>query len=251
MEHCNLRCVGCSHFAPLAPVSEYPIEEYRSDIHRLSELFNRVEKVELLGGEPLLNEKLSEYIEILFDVFPETSCTLVTNGILLSQMNSKTIATLKRYDIGIRISVYPIMQKHISKAVSFIAERGLKLEDVFFCREFYKPLNGTKREPIYSYNNVDYQRCICTNLYRGKISVCPEVMFINRFNDAFDSEYPEDGIINIHETELDGRGLVQELKKQIPLCDYCNIPRITYGSYHEWKLCGQKIEQSDFVEYEC
>ena len=40
-DSCNLNCVGCFHFAPLAEENTYyPIEDFEKDIQRLSSLFH-------------------------------------------------------------------------------------------------------------------------------------------------------------------------------------------------------------------
>src|SRR5512145_1822333 len=54
-EHCNLRCCGCDHFAPLAEQEFADIGAFENDFARLSHLLNGdVEKIGLMGGEPLL-----------------------------------------------------------------------------------------------------------------------------------------------------------------------------------------------------
>jgi hypothetical protein len=55
-EHCNLRCIGCEHFSPLAKEEFLDIDSFKKDCIRLSELTNKdLEEMFLLGGEPLLN----------------------------------------------------------------------------------------------------------------------------------------------------------------------------------------------------
>ena len=69
-EHCNLSCRDCLHFSPLAKEEFLDIDEYRKDCARLSELFDsEVERLYLLGGEPLLHPNLVEIMKISREAF--------------------------------------------------------------------------------------------------------------------------------------------------------------------------------------
>lgn len=59
-EQCNLKCRGCDNFSCLVKENNfYDINVFRKDLLRLKELFeNHVERITLLGGEPLLNPEL-------------------------------------------------------------------------------------------------------------------------------------------------------------------------------------------------
>jgi hypothetical protein len=50
-EHCNLKCCGCDHFAPIAEQSFADISVFENDFARLSELLNgEAVKIGLMGG---------------------------------------------------------------------------------------------------------------------------------------------------------------------------------------------------------
>ena len=60
-DHCNLRCAGCLHFAPLAGERILDLEGYAYDLERLA----AIEGIEgyfgsivLMGGEPLLHPNI-------------------------------------------------------------------------------------------------------------------------------------------------------------------------------------------------
>ena len=81
--HCNLKCKGCSHFSNIAE-PEFPnFEQFQNDMQRLGELFRNIEKIRLLGGEPLLNPELPKYIECCRKIFPLCDMRVVTNGLLI------------------------------------------------------------------------------------------------------------------------------------------------------------------------
>lgn len=57
VDHCNLNCKGCGHCANLFNAPSFgDIDVYERDLKRLSELFEGVGLIRLLGGEPLLKE---------------------------------------------------------------------------------------------------------------------------------------------------------------------------------------------------
>ena len=66
-DECNLSCRGCFHFAPLVRGhAPYPIDEFESDMRRISAIFKgRFGWVHLLGGEPLLNKDVAQYLDIV------------------------------------------------------------------------------------------------------------------------------------------------------------------------------------------
>ena len=60
-DHCNLRCAGCLHFAPLAEERILDLEGHAYDLERLA----AIEGIEgyfgsivLMGGEPLLHPNI-------------------------------------------------------------------------------------------------------------------------------------------------------------------------------------------------
>ena len=58
-DHCNLKCKGCIHFSPLAEEKFLDTDIFQRDCQRIAELTdnNRLGKIRLMGGEPLLHHK--------------------------------------------------------------------------------------------------------------------------------------------------------------------------------------------------
>ena len=71
-DHCNLNCVGCNHFSPLADSFYLDITAYKQDCKRIWELTEgNVQEIVLLGGEPLLHPNLKEIFSISSKYFPK------------------------------------------------------------------------------------------------------------------------------------------------------------------------------------
>lgn len=89
---CNLNCAHCSHFTPLA--AHHPdvdIDRMIADIEKLGSIKNAdryIMQVDLLGGEPLLCDRLEELMDAIdknLDKKQHTVKFLISNGILLKQ----------------------------------------------------------------------------------------------------------------------------------------------------------------------
>ena len=210
-DKCNLKCASCLHFSPLTTEPFFYSEDvFESDIKRMSELFNCSE-IRLLGGEPLLHDKLKNLIDIVYKYFPKVKLLIMSNGILKDKLDE-----IKKYchEIGIKSDVKPS-----NYPLSNVLGDGSK-------NEFRFPninLNGN--------SNIEISRILCNNknyfsLYNGMLYICPVMRNFDKFNNFFklNIDIPEtDRAINIHthsssEVFLFIHGFNQGLK----VCRYCN-----------------------------
>ncbi|MDR0328557.1 MAG: hypothetical protein LBI05_09715 [Planctomycetaceae bacterium] len=71
VEHCNLKCQCCNHYAPIAEERFLDMETFEKDFERMSLLTGaNVEFIRLLGGEPLLHPNLLQFFPIARRLFP-------------------------------------------------------------------------------------------------------------------------------------------------------------------------------------
>ena len=64
-DHCNLRCAGCLHFAPLAEQRFLDLDEYARDLEQLAAvrgIAGYFDTIVLMGGEPLLHPRVAEVV---------------------------------------------------------------------------------------------------------------------------------------------------------------------------------------------
>lgn len=54
-DKCNLNCRGCTHFSPLFDDVGAVLENKMADIKQLKKIFSDILRIDVLGGEPLLN----------------------------------------------------------------------------------------------------------------------------------------------------------------------------------------------------
>src|SRR3990172_2333761 len=106
-DHCNLNCKGCDHFSPIAPKWYCDLEDHARDMRQLSRLFSNIEKIRLMGGEPLLHPEVNTFLAVTRKYFPRSDIRLVTNGVLLQKMSRNFWEACKENKIIIDISIYP------------------------------------------------------------------------------------------------------------------------------------------------
>ena len=86
-DKCNLNCRNCTHFSPLYDEIGVDFEKCIEDVRILRSKFSNIGRLDILGGEPLLNPDLDKYIIALKSLLPDTYLNIFTNGILSQNTN--------------------------------------------------------------------------------------------------------------------------------------------------------------------
>ncbi|MEG0109204.1 MAG: 4Fe-4S cluster-binding domain-containing protein, partial [Lachnospiraceae bacterium] len=109
VEHCNLNCQCCDNFSPIAEEKFVDYDALDLDFSRMAELSGGdIGTIELAGGEPLLHPKICEFVQMTRKYFKNTEIWIVTNGILLSNMQDAFWQCCAQYKAKIVITKYPI-----------------------------------------------------------------------------------------------------------------------------------------------
>lgn len=237
-DKCNLNCKGCTHFSPLYNDIGAIFEDKINDIRALKKLFPEIFRIDLLGGEPLLNPELKEYIVALRRELPKTFIQIYTNGLLIPQLSDEVLKVIKENNIGISISEYYPTHKMIDKIIRILDEYEIRYRIVAFDmkQKFNIPIS-TNPESVYP------KLCIsdgCITVDKGRISRCPTLMYIEKFNEYFGESLPTGGIYNIDEY-TNGETLLEDMKKVVPLCKHCIKKDIN------WSVCGREKHFEDFA----
>lgn len=248
-EHCNLNCVGCSHFSPLAPPGFPDLEEFARDFKRLAGLFvERTQQIRLLGGEPLLNPDINKFLLVARECFPLTEIMIITNGLLLPQMDETFWEVCRENHIVISPTYYPVnfdydAAAELAKAhdveYRYFAVKGIK-------ENFWKCVMDSQGLQDCGWN---YCRCTAANsciyLQHGRLYTCPTAPTAHYLNEAFGTQFhesPHDSI-DIYQAKS-AEEILEFLAKPIPFCRYCRqdiiIHDIPYGQskreLSEWTL---------------
>ncbi|HEX6969469.1 MAG TPA: radical SAM protein [Micromonosporaceae bacterium] len=100
--HCNMRCISCSHLAPLYRRSNVDPAALYDSLVTLADSYH-ASYVKILGGEPLLHPDLLGVIEAVRSSKISDSVLVCTNGTLLD----RAPAAFWRSVDAVEISVYP------------------------------------------------------------------------------------------------------------------------------------------------
>ena len=222
-DHCNLNCTGCGHFCNLVKNKVFlDIEQYKKDLYRMAEMFDNIHSFNLIGGEPLLHDKLHLIIQITREVFPKTKISILSNGLLYKQLSHETLSIIKAHNVIMRITLYNPMIKHKEEIINYFSSYGIKFYISKPVEKFIKyfSLEGNNDK------NKSFRKCIrarCTFLWNGYISPCELPSLIKYFNEHFNTEVNmEKSHFNIHDLSYDGFRLKKELFKPLEACRYCD-----------------------------
>ena len=227
-DYCNLNCKGCTHFSPIAPRKFISLEQYEKNLKHISAVVNDyIKDFFLIGGEPLLYPELTSIMEITRKYFPEGKISIFTNGLLLPKMSCDFWSAVKKFDIQLAITRYPI--KFDYDAVLALCNSLGVIYRVFGDRSlgdsFYRfGLDESKSQnPVISHFKCYNRGCISVTedkIYPCSISAC-SIYLNNTFGTNF-KHLPKDFI---YINELKDIEQIKRLRdKPVPFCRYCVNP---------------------------
>lgn len=236
MDACNLNCVGCTHFSPIFPMEKPNTKERLADLALLRKKISGIADLYIMGGEPLLNDEIEEYISEAKRQYPEAFLLLVTNGLLLPRCSDEFLDFLSSRNVCVSISEYAPTHRIIAKITDRLNSHNViyNIRPFEQKQKFNKPLSRSKTRERY---------CIspdCVNIWNKKIARCPTLMYITEFNRKFALDFPTDGIIDLT-SDISGVELKERLSAPVPLCDHCSRNEI------EWSVCKKDVTASDFA----
>jgi len=249
VEHCNLNCWGCDHYAPLAEESFLSIDEFERDLNRLAELANKgggISRIELLGGEPLLHPDIHKFTEITRKYFPQTRIEIFTNGILLVKQPDVFWENCRNNRIVIKVTKYPIK---INWDIIRSKTQAMNVKLVFSGdtetvtkTSYHIPFdtNGSQNSRINFLNCYHANDCI--ELYHGHLYTCTIIPHAKHFSKAFGKKLHEceTDSINIYDAH-DMREILEFLARPVLFCRYCNVLARSHG--YPWKQSKREIEE--------
>lgn len=258
VEHCNLNCKGCGHFAPLAKEEFLNLEEFKRDILRLSELTQgRLKQLVLLGGEPLLHPNCIDFCIEARKIFPNSIIRLVTNGLLLESQQKKIFENCSTYNILISSTKYPIDKINWANIEELLDKNNVKFE--FYQgsgdneKQFIKQItdiNGLQN-PKESFINCRHDDRSWFYLQHGFLYHCWVIPYSRHFEQYFNIKFERsknDGI-NIHDAK-DEQEILEFLSKPTEFCKYCK-PKES-KELNKWDYSKQSIsEWTDLSETQC
>lgn len=235
-DKCNLNCKNCTHFSPLFTEIGVDFDRCVDDVRLLKSKFSNIGRLDILGGEPLLNPSLDKYVSTFRELLPDTYLNIFTNGLLIPELADKVLETIKDCETTVTISEYPPVSKIIDKIVTRLSEVGVRYRITSFRGNFNVPIT-TSEKTVHPLKCIS-DGCVCVS--DGKLSRCPTLMYVYKFNEVFGTNLPEDGLIPLNDCPK-GEELLKLLRRDVPLCRYC----IECGT--QWSVCGKERRIDDFA----
>jgi MoaA/NifB/PqqE/SkfB family radical SAM enzyme len=247
-EHCNLNCIGCTHFSPLASPEFLSPETFERDLSRISVLTKggkHLYEFKMLGGEPLLHPEIEKFLEISRRYLPKARIQVTTNGILLPKMPETFWKACHSHKIHLSISHYPIkldkpeikrLALHHHVAVEY---NGSDAPD----RMLKMPLDPEGRaDPKTTWKNCMITWGCCVTLRDGRIYTCMMPAHIRFFNKYFNKhlDVTENDFIDIQKASSI-KEIINFLEKPFPFCRYCRPKDMQYGI--KWAISEKKITE--------
>lgn len=243
---CNLKCKGCMHFSNLAVDSNFPdLAEFEKDFKRLSELFSNIFIIRLMGGEPLLNQQLGKYIEIVRTYFPAAELRIASNGLLIPRQRAELWSAMRIYHAAIDVGPYlPTLDK-LEEILEVLDREGIPYGTISAARlKFRKSLtlNGGHNP---AETTVLCGSGHCHFLRNGKISKCPLPLLIGDFNSRYGTRLESKDIFDIYE-EASGEELRRKLEDYADFCSYCP----SRETLIDWEVTKGNAVREDWIAEE-
>lgn len=237
MDGCNLNCRGCSHFSNLFTQGAHiPFESFCEDLQQIAKN-TFICQLYLLGGEPLLNERLTDYIEFARSTLPLTAIGIISNGLLIPKQSEKFFECCRENDIRIIMSGYkPTLS--IREDIANILEKNeigyVFGKDVF---SFGKNIDLQGR----ANPNESLKVCresTCCFFRSGKIYKCPFEALGNYLFQYYNIELRLEGGVDIFQPDINWKELIAKLANEpVKSCRYCGKEeRMEWKIEHQPKL---------------
>ncbi len=238
-EHCNLNCKYCCHFSPIAQKEFYDLDKYKQDVKRMAKVFNRqLLDMQILGGEPLLNPQINEYVKYARKCLPKTRIGILTNATLLDDMDEKFWKTLNENNINIMPTIYPVKinwasildkakKYNIDVYANFTYKEKLTLDNIKnYRKDIFSRMKLTENEYNHTIDKSACQRKFgCNAMYDGKFYPCFSIAYIRHINKKFGTNFKvtKDDYLDLYKAS--GLADVKDFlgKAQYPFCNYCIV----------------------------
>lgn len=235
VDHCNLNCACCSTYSPLAAKRFASIEEFERDLTRLHEIIgDKLLRLHLLGGEPLLHPEIIAFMETARTTFPDARIDVTTNGVLVAEMGNSFWEAMRDNRIDLKYTQYPLKNVDYEGIIESAKEKGVFAfsagdGEIEYFRRI--PLNAKGTSNVHS----TYIQCPyidCPQIREGRLYRCPASAFSDILNKAL---CEENQLASFHLSALDYLDLYSDiteedifefLSRPIPFCQYCDMGKV-------------------------
>lgn len=223
VDHCNLNCVSCNHFSPLAKPWFITKESLQNSLTLVKENIPNVKNLILLGGEPTLHPELLELCKIARNIMPkDVEICVMSNGKNLTQVlqDAEQYKNLKVY---FSICDYPThtnksqVQEAIDKGIASYVNTRLLM-----CSSLVNEQDHIE-DPIANFYNCSHHMLPCFTVEEDKLFVCPFASHSKHYFKKCKQDYPitEFDYLKIADIQNDIELLQDFIFTPKPICAYC------------------------------
>jgi cyclic pyranopterin phosphate synthase len=192
VDHCNLACDECSHFSPHLRRHALPLETFVRDLDRLAGVYH-AGRFRFVGGEPLLNPTLLDYVAAVRRSGICDEVEVVSNGVLLERMKDEFF---KEID-SLKISQYPDSRCD-DRLVRYAKERCRAHGTKFSCEKITVFRRMQVSRPISDDSLVSsiFDTCMiahtwaCHTFYDGRFYLCSRPIYTGQFLESLGRTAP-------------------------------------------------------------
>jgi organic radical activating enzyme len=226
---CNLNCKDCCHltniYSKRREAAHISTEELIGNLTNYLDSVDRVNRVSLVGGEPLLHKDITKIIGFLRTTGKIRKIVLITNGTIMP--SEETIKCIKENNVVVFISNYGDLSP---KASQFSEKLGQYNIPYFVTPEqlMWNDFGGfeSRKRSEKELNDI-YKKCDldCVHILEGKVHMCVRSSHAMHLNlipeneaDFVDFTKPD---LNYNEAKKKLRKLLK-YKNAISACNHCD-----------------------------
>lgn len=234
VNHCNLKCKGCTHFSNICDPYEVDLKKFKDDIISLSNLVD-IQLIRLMGGEPLLHSKLGDILNVVRMYFPNSKIAIVSNGLLVPTMKQNLIKTIKKNKVIFNISLYQPTFKISDKIEMFLKSNDIKFyygngskqkNSNGLITEFHTCLTDNDNNNSYVSNSLCYGKFF-PFVKDGNISRCSYPLLIDYLNKKCNSNFKVfENDYHLIKNFKNGDELINYLNEICSFCKYCTDKKL-------------------------
>ena len=186
---CNLRCKGCTHYCDIGYAEKIDHDAALDSLKAWARRIH-IKQFAMLGGEPLLEKRLPEYIKLASELFYYAERRVVTNGVLLHKWDDSLPKLISETGTRLIVSLHLAGEKRKEEQAKSFAllkewvkkyDLDLTIKDIDYRWFRIYQGQGLHMRPFED-NRPETSRanCVtpCVNLHKGALWKCPPLAYL-------------------------------------------------------------------------
>ena len=186
---CNLRCDGCTHYCDIGYAEKIDHDAALDSLKAWAKRLH-IKQFAMLGGEPLLEKRLPDYIKLVAEQFGYAERRVVTNGVLLHKWDESLPELISETRTRLIVSLHVAGGKHkedLARSFALLKEwikkydLNVTVKDIDYRWFRIHRGQGVDMLPFEDGKpELSRARCVtpCVNLHRGLLWKCPPLAYL-------------------------------------------------------------------------